>query len=176
MSNYRIHEARGLEVIPSATSSEHDFDFLIGDWTIRNKKLKERLNKCTDWLEFEANHSCQKILKGYGNTEHFSTKFDGVPFEALGLRLFNPKTRLWSIYWADSINVVLDVPQVGSFENGVGRFYADDLFQGKPIIVMFEFEKRNPENPIWRQAFSPDKGETWEWNWMMSFQRNTHRR
>ena len=47
----------------------------------------------------------------------------------MALRLFNPKTRLLSIYWANSVTVVFDVPQVGSFENKLGRFYARDSFE-----------------------------------------------
>jgi hypothetical protein len=30
---------------------------------------------------------------------------------------------------------------------------------------MFRWDKRDPEHPIWSQAFSPDNGKTWEWNW-----------
>ena len=42
--------------------------------------------------------------------------------EGMSLRLFSLKTRLWSIYWASSEIVELDVPQVGSFENKIGNF------------------------------------------------------
>jgi hypothetical protein len=67
--------------------------------------------------------------------------------------------------------VVLDVPQVGSFDGDVGRFYAKDLFEGNPIIVVFQWDKTNPDSPIWSQAFSPDNGAKWEWNWYMTFSR-----
>ena len=173
MSQLSFNSTGDLEIIPSATSSENDFDFLMYKWTIHNRKLKTRLNDCTEWLEFEAVHECRKILNGFGNIEEFKTEFDGVPFAAAGFRLFNPKTRLWSIYWADSKAVVLDVPQVGSFDGSVGRFYAKDVFEGKPIIVMFNFDATNPENPVWSQAFSPDNGKTWEWNWYMTFSRRS---
>jgi len=106
-----------------------------------------------------------------GNTDSFQTKFDSVPFEGMTLRLFNPKTKLWSIYWADSNVVVLDVPQVGSFENKIGRFYAKDVFEGKEIIVKFKWDATDPDVPVWSQAFSADNGATWEWNWYMTFER-----
>ena len=35
------------------------------------------------------------------------------------LGLFNPKNKLWSIYWADSNQGVLQPPVLGSFENNV---------------------------------------------------------
>ena len=86
-------------------------------------------------------------------------------FEGLTLRLFSPKTRLWSLYWVATNSGVLDPPVVGSFENNVGHFFCKDTFNGKPIIMMFRWDARNKDRPIWSQAFSTDNGKTWEWNW-----------
>jgi hypothetical protein len=169
MSQLAFNSRGELEIIASKTSSQNDFDFLMGNWKIHNKKLKARLNNSTEWLEFEATLECHKILNGFGNADQYTTAFNGVPFQGAAFRLFNPKTRLWSIYWADSNVVVLDVPQIGSFEGHIGRFYAKDVFEGKPIIVVFQWDKTNREAPTWSQAFSPDKGKTWEWNWYMTF-------
>ena len=55
-------------------------------------------------------------------------------------------------------------PVVGSFENGVGHFFARDTFEGKNIIMVFRWDARNPRLPIWSQAFSTDDGKSWEWN------------
>jgi hypothetical protein len=160
-----------LNIIAAATSSPDDFDFLVGKWRIDNRKLNERLADCDEWTEFKASGECRKILNGFGNTDSFITDFDGKKFEGTALRLFNPRTRLWSIYWTDSTTVVLDVPQVGSFENEIGEFLARDLFDGKAIIVKFRWDATNPEKPVWSQAFSADGGKTWEWNWFMTFYR-----
>ncbi|MBA4183266.1 MAG: hypothetical protein H0X49_04550, partial [Acidobacteria bacterium] len=54
-----------------------------------------------------------------------------------------------------------------------GKFYARDVFQGKDIIVLFNWDKTNPDVPIWSQAFSLDNGKTWEWNWYMTAYRQT---
>ena len=162
-----------MEILASETSSHEDFDFLIGGWKIHNRKLNTRLNNATEWVEFDARCECRKILNGFGNVDQFLTEFDGVPFAGMSLRLFNPQTRLWSIYWADSNLVTLDVPQVGSFDGDIGRFYAEDFHAGQPIVVVFKWDKSNPNVPVWSQAFSPDKGETWEWNWYMTFERQT---
>ena len=173
MSQVAFHTRGDLEIIASKTSSHKDFEFLIGNWKIHNRKLKTRLNNCTEWLEFEATGECHKILNGFGNTDQFTTEFNGVPFQGATFRLFNPKTRLWSLYWADSNVVVLDVPQVGSFEGHIGRFYAKEVFEGKPIIVVFQWDKTNADAPVWSQAFSTDRGKTWEWNWFMTFSKKT---
>ena len=171
MSQLPFNSTGELEIVASNTSSREDFNFLIGRWKIHNRKLKTRLNNDDEWFEFEATCECRKILNGFGNTDQFLTEFDGVPFEGAAFRLFNPHTRLWSIYWADSNLVTMDVPQVGSFNGNIGRFYAQDFYAGKPIVVVFEWNKTNPDVPVWSQAFSPDKGETWEWNWYMTFER-----
>jgi len=160
-----------LEIVASKTSSPEDFDFLVGKWRVHNRKLNKRLADCKEWTEFEARGECRKILNGFGNTDSFKTEFDGKPFEGMTLRLFNPNAKLWSIYWADSNVVVLDVPQIGSFENRIGEFYARDVFEEKPVIVKFKWDATDAENPVWSQAFSADEGKTWEWNWFMNFSR-----
>jgi hypothetical protein len=162
----------GLLLIHAAAgSSRHDFDFFKGNWRIRNKKLKSRLNNCTDWIEFEATGKMEIILLGMGNTDNFFATLDGKPFEGRTLRLFNPQTRLWSIYWADSNHGILDTPVKGSFENNTGQFYAADFFDGQPILVKFQWDKTDPDHPVWSQAFSADEGKTWEWNWFMHMER-----
>lgn len=169
MKEKLLNSDGNLTVIASGNSSPADFDFFVGRWKVHNRKLKTRLNDCTEWTEFESLLECRKILGGFGNTDSFQTAFDGKPFEAMTLRLFNPQTKLWSIYWADSNVVVLDVPQVGSFENKIGEFYAKDVFENKEIIVKFRWDATDAETPVWSQAFSADEGESWEWNWTMTF-------
>ena len=104
-----------LVILPSSTSSKHDFDFFEGKWKLRNKKLKSRLCKCDEWIEFDSTQEMYRILNGLGNIDNFLANFDGEAFEGMTVRLFNPATKLWSIYWADSNNGKLDPPVVGSF-------------------------------------------------------------
>ena len=95
----------------------------------------------------------------------FSAAFDGEQFEGIAIRLFNPQTKLWNIYWADSNAVSFDPPMVGSFEGNIGKLYCKDTFNEQDIIVHFHWDKADIDNPIWSQAFSIDNGKTWEWNW-----------
>jgi hypothetical protein len=160
-----------IAIAPGATSSAKDFDFLHGKWSIKNRKLRSRLNGCTDWDEFDASGECRSILNGFGNIDNFLTTIDGRAFEGMTLRLFDPSTRLWSIYWADSNAVQLQVPQVGSYDGDIGTFLARDTFEGKDIVVKFNWGKTDRDKPVWGQAFSDDAGATWEWNWYMYFSR-----
>ena len=157
------------KVTASATSSQSDFDFLVGKWKMHNRRLNKRLEDCKDWTEFDSSDENFKILGGNGDMDTYSTTEmpgqEGKLFEGVTLRLFNPKSRLWSLYWVASNVGVLDPPVVGSFENGVGHFFAKDTFKGKNIMVMFRWDARDKDRPVWSQAFSPDNGKTWEWNW-----------
>jgi hypothetical protein len=164
---FQILDNGDIQNIPSPTSSKTDFDFYEGSWNIHNKKLKTRLNNCNEWIEFDAKQTMNTILNGLGNIDHFFATFDGKPFEGLSLRLFNPETKLWAIYWADNNTGVLQPPVYGSFYGNLGIFVDKDKFNGKDIIVKFEWDKSDKENPIWRQAFSDDNGKTWEYNWYM---------
>lgn len=162
-----------LIITPSPTSSKHDFDFYEGKWKLRNRKLKSKLANCSEWMEFESTQEMYRVLKGIGNIDNYLATFDGVPFEGMSIRLFNPNTKLWSIYWADSNEGRLDPPVVGSFENSIGHFFTKDIFNGKEILVVFRWDNIDKENPIWSQAFSADNGKTWEWNWYMYFSKIT---
>jgi len=161
-------EKGDLKITASATSSPSDFDFLVGKWKMHNRHLNKRLENCKDWTEFDSSDENTKILGGNADMDTYSTtQFpgqNGKLFEGLTLRLFNPKTRLWSLYWIASNTGVIDPPVVGSFDNGVGHFFGKDTFKGKPIIVVFRWDARNKDRPVWGQAFSADKGKTWEWN------------
>jgi hypothetical protein len=162
-----------LIINPSPGSSKNDFDFFEGKWKLHNRKLAARLSGCTEWLEFESTQEMYRVLNGIGNIDNFLATFDGEPFEGMSLRLFNPQSRLWSIYWADSNRGRLDPPVVGSFDNDVAHFFAKDDFNGKEIVVVFRWDIRNKEKPVWSQAFSDNNGESWEWNWYMHFSK-TH--
>lgn len=154
-----------LLINASPTSASADFDFLLGKWKLRNSKLRCRLNGCTEWSpEFESFVENEKVLGGLGNIDKYYENVSGAPFHGLAVRLFDRKTRLWNIYWADGSGNVLDAPVTGSFDHGVGHFFGRDSYQGKAIIVLFRWDVRNPQLPVWSQAFSADNGKTWEWN------------
>ena len=144
-----------------------DFDFWLGEWTIHNRRLRERLAGSEDWEEFAAHGTAWKILDGHGNADEFRTDYDGG-FAGMSFRFFDPATRLWSIYWADSRRPgLLDPPVLGSFDGDGGVFEGDDTFDGRPIRVRFTWSGVTTGAPRWEQAFSADGGATWETNWVM---------
>jgi len=153
-------------------SSAADFDFLIGEWSVRHRRLRERLKGSTEWDEFLGTTSCRKILGGTGNSDDNHLELPGDPYEAMTVRTFDRKNGEWSIWWFDGRHPgSLEPPVKGRFVDGLGTFIARDTFQGVPIIVRFHWDARNPAAPRWEQAFSNDDGASWELNWTMAFSR-----
>ncbi|WDE06828.1 DUF1579 domain-containing protein [Thalassomonas viridans] len=153
-----------------AAGAPGDFDFAIGEWTVKHRRLKERLTGCHEWIEFEGEMSTEKILGGYGNVEDNQLYFPEGSFRAIALRSYNAETKLWSIWWLDGrFPDALDTPVVGKFSEGVGLFFADDMLDGKPVKVRFTWNAQQAERPRWEQAFSVDNGQSWEINWTMEF-------
>lgn len=151
----------------------HDFDFLHGRWRVHNVRLARRLAGNHDWQEFGATGVCAPIIGGLGNLDSFDCPAfaDGQPLHGATLRLFDPKTRLWSIYWTDSRSGRLEPPVVGRWEGRRGVFSGDDTFEGRTIRVRFDWEHDGAGHATWAQAFSADGERTWETNWRMVFTR-----
>ncbi|MFC5741159.1 DUF1579 family protein [Dyella tabacisoli] len=149
----------------------HDFDKFFGTWHSKQRRLKERLAGNNQWIEFEGSQTVRPVLNGHGNmTDNVFTMPDGVIYSGVTLRAFDPASQTWSIWWLDGNRPTqIDVPVVGSFENGIGTFYANDTFNGKPIKVRFRWLNITATTLQWEQAFSPDGGKTWETNWIAYF-------
>jgi hypothetical protein len=154
------------------TDASTDFDFQIGSWDVKHRRLNERLVSCTDWEEFDGTCTMAKVLGGNGNIEDNVLHISSGTYGAVALRSFDSKTQTWAIWWLDARSPhSLDVPVIGSFDGGVGTFYANDTFNGSPVRVRFLWLKTDLSSPRWEQAMSNDDGKTWETNWTMDFQR-----
>ena len=148
------------------------FDFFVGTWQVKHRRLKERLCNSQEWQEFVGRCSMHKILGGLGNFDDNWLDLPGGAYCAATLRTFDIETGLWSIWWLDGRQPgQLDTPVRGGFENGIGTFYADDTLNGQPIRVRFQWAVPQPDQPHWEQAFSSDGGQHWETNWEMDFVR-----
>jgi hypothetical protein len=154
------------------SSAPRDFDFVIGDWQVTHRRLKERLVNCQEWIEFDGEMSTQKILGGFGNVEDNLLRFPEGEFRAAALRSYDATSESWSIWWLDGrFPDRIDVPVVGRFKDGVGTFFAKDVIAGAPVTIRFIWSQASADELRWEQAFSPDDGRTWETNWTMSFLR-----
>jgi hypothetical protein len=149
-----------------------DFDFLLGRWTVRNRRLKERLKGCTDWEEFPSTCRARPILGGLGNMDEFTLERASGQVLAVTVRLYDPSSGEWSIYWAASTGRGrFDPPMVGRFDGPRGEFFSHEVFEGRHIFSRFIWTVEGPEACRWEQAYSADGGKSWETNWTMEFTR-----
>jgi len=156
------------------TGHEHDWDWLVGRWNVRHRRLKERLTGSTQWEEFAGSSVTWTTMGGLGTADDNVIELPGGTYRAMGIRAFDPKAGQWSIWWLDARNPTkIEPPVHGGFKDGLGIFEGDDTLRGKPIKVRFRWTNITPTSAHWDQAFSPDGGATWEVNWEMDFQRVT---
>ena len=156
---------------PTGRDGSHDFDFQTGRWRIQNQRLKERLKSSTEWETFEARGEAQLLPSGLGNMDSFMTEH-WPGYVGMSLRLYNPRTRKWKIYWASNRIDGFEPPVEGCFDaNGVGVFEGHQELDGRPILARFTWSQITRTTARWEQDFSPDEGKTWEKNWIMTMTR-----
>jgi hypothetical protein len=125
------------------------------------------LSGSTKWIEFDGTSVTRKVWDGHAQLEEFETDGAAGHIEGLTLRLYNPKSRQWSLYWANTKDGSMGgPPNVGEFREGVGNFYCMDTFNGKMVLVKYEWSKITPTSAHFEQSYSEDGGKTWEANWI----------
>ncbi len=145
---------------------QHDFDSLIGSWKFHLKRRVNPLTGSNTWVEFEGTGVCYKIWDGRAQLDTVELDSPNGHIEGLTVRLYNPQSHQWRLYWANSKVAVMDPPQVGEFKNAVGDFFAQDTINGRTILVRFEWSRMDTNSPHFEQSFSDDGGKTWEVNWI----------
>jgi hypothetical protein len=155
---------------PSQANAEndgqHDFDPLIGSWKYHLKCRMHHLTGSTTWVELEGTGVCYKLWNGRAQLDTIEVDGPTGHIEGLTLRLFNPHSRQWRLYWANSKDGAVAVPQIGQFKNGHGEFYAQDELDDKSIFIRYDWTKLETDCPHFEQSFSDDGGKTWEVNWV----------
>lgn len=166
----------------------HDFDFIYGKWRMPNHRLKKRLAGSHEWDDFVTCDEGSPLPGGIGDIDYWKASY-WKDFVGVTVRTYDPKTDLWRIYWVDNkfSAGVIEPPVAGKFNGNVGIFEGPDTFNGLPILVRFTWtvnlkepqalasweQVMNPKGlPVvakWEQAFSTDKGKTWETNWYNEF-------
>lgn len=151
------------------TNGMQDFEFLYGQWLVRNRRRRTRLTGADDWDVFDSIQKCWPLLNGLGNVDEYLC--DDCGHLGATLRFFDPQSRRWTMNWVSSRDGLMQPPLQGAFKDNVGEFYGEERFDGRLILVRFQWDKSEPEAPRWEQAFSADGGSSWETNWEMDFTR-----
>jgi hypothetical protein len=159
------------EEAPATQSLSHDFDFEFGAWTVHLSRLLEPLTGSSKWVEYKGTSVVRKVWNGRANLGELEVEGPAGRIEGLSLRLFDPQSGRWNIHWASSRDGALGEAMVGGFRDGVGEFFDQEMYGGRPIEVRFIFSDITPTSFRLEQAFSDDGGTTWEANWIARFER-----
>ncbi|MEP6495417.1 MAG: hypothetical protein ABJF01_22210 [bacterium] len=150
---------------------QHDFDFEFGNWKTHIRRLQRPLTGSNTWIDYDGTSVLRTVWNGRANIGELEVSNAASRIEGLSLRLYNPESHQWSIYWSNSRDGVLGTPMIGRFENGRGEFYDQESFEGAAVYVRFIFSEITPTSFRLEQAYSADGGKTWEANWIAAFTR-----
>ena len=160
-----LQGAQAAPAAPAPTGKPGDFDFLSGEWTIKNRQLKNGA-----WDSFDGEATVHGILAGIGSVEEL--RIPARNFSGMGLRLLDVERKLWADHWVNARSGVLTPPPTwGSFVGGVGTWDAEDKDGDTPVIYRGVWDQITPRSCRWYQASSRDGGKTWVENWVMHWTR-----
>jgi hypothetical protein len=145
---------------------QRDFEPLLGHWNYHLKQRLKPLTGSTQWIYLTGNGHCTPLWHGHAQLDTLNVEGSTGHIEGLTLRLYNPKTQEWRLYWANSKDGLIVAPQIGQFKAGHGEFYAQDTLEGKSILVKFDWSALTASSPHFEQSFSNDGGKNWEVNWI----------
>jgi hypothetical protein len=142
---------------------QRDFEGLLGRW---NFHLKVRSKPgSTQWIDYTGPGECIPLWHGRAQLDTINL-VGPKHIEGLTVRLFNPKTHEWRLYWANSRDGLVVVPQIGQFKAGHGEFYAQDQDgDDKTYLNKFDWSAMMSK-PHFEQSSSYDGGKSWEISWI----------
>ena len=148
----------------------NSFDFLVGDWKVRHRRLRNPLTGSSAWYELEGTACSQVLFDGAISIDEML--FPTFRNRGLSLRLRNPVDDTWTIYWVNSTDNRLEPPVVGRWDqNGEFTAQGPDEYAGGPILASYHWSDITKNAAQWEQAFSIDDGDNWEQNWVMHWTR-----
>lgn len=148
-----------------------DFDFLIGQWSVMNTRLKNWLCGCSDWVQFESQHIEKRHSLGPGNFAVHQYVYNHALYERSVLRKFDDRYQFWEINRMDQMSALALQSLKGTFWKNKGSFISKGILNEQDVLVGAEWTKVTSNFAYWEQSISNDNGATWELTWVMDFKR-----
>jgi hypothetical protein len=165
---------QSASALPQATrDGGRDFDFELGTWRTHLRRLEAPLTGSSTWVEYEGATTVRKVWDGRANLVELDVKGPSGRIEGLSLRLYNPRSRQWSLNFASSASGMMSPPVFGRFRDGRAEFLGQELIDGQAILVRFVITPITTDSIRFEQSFSDDGGTSWELNWIATDTRAT---
>lgn len=99
----------GAAPAPERLEGNGDFDGLVGDWTMHNRRLRKILAGSKEWYEFTSTSSTRAIFGGRGQVDEYEADLPEGKGHISGLtvRMFEPAAKKWRLYWANANRGIL---------------------------------------------------------------------
>jgi hypothetical protein len=152
---------------------QHDFDFDLGKWKTHSSRLLHPLTGSSEWVEMDGVTVVRPIWGGRANLAEYKANGPVGQVELLSLRWYNPAAHQWYLDFATPNVGALGIPGAGEFKDGRGEFYDQENIGGKSILVRFSIWGITATTAQSEQAFSADRGRSWEVNWVNRYTRDT---
>ena len=140
---------------------QHDFDFNFGVWKTHIKRMLDPLSGSAESMEMNGTVTVRKVWDGRAQLEEIEADGPKGHWEGTTLFLYNPEAHQWSQTFADSRTGTLELPQIGAFKDGRGELYAQDIVNGRAILVRAVWSDIKPDSHHFEESFSDDGGKTW---------------
>lgn len=151
------------------------FDFWIGEWSIRQKILKAD----GKWFEAAAETVVTSTLEGCALIENWSGEvlffWEGMTapekIKGFSVRFFDPKSKKWIIHWMDTRNRQFNAFE-GNFTDGKGEFFRTvKTADRKETLARITFSDITKTSVHWELAVLADNAKTWQTLWVMEMKR-----
>lgn len=152
-------------------SLAHAMDFDFGKWQTHSSRLTHPLSGSTEWKDMDGFTDVKPIWGGKGNIADYKGDGPAGPVELIAIRTFDPTTNQWYLNFSHPNTGTVDVPGIGTMEEGKLVFYDQETLNGKRIWVKFSIWGITPDTAQSEQAFSVDAGRSWETNWVNHYTR-----
>ncbi|HEY1605783.1 MAG TPA: hypothetical protein VGF77_09325 [Allosphingosinicella sp.] len=146
----------------AARDGRHDFDFHFGIWTTHIARRAHPLSGSDAMVRLTGTVAVRKVWDGAAQLEEIEADGPAGHWEGMSLFLYNPASRQWSQSFIGAASGTLGAPLVGSFANGEGRLYAQDVFKDRAILVRGTWSGISADACRYEEAYSTDGGRTWE--------------
>ncbi|MBF5043315.1 hypothetical protein FGE12_13035 [Aggregicoccus sp. 17bor-14] len=151
---------------PPAPKAARAFDFENARWKTRISRLMQPLSGKKDWAQYDATTDIQPIWGGQGNIVHIVGDGPRGHLELMGIRLFQPSSGQWHLWFAHTQGGLALPPLVGEVKGGQAALYDQEELEGRPVWVRISVKATGPDTVLSEQAFSADHGKTWETNFI----------
>jgi hypothetical protein len=159
-------------VLALVVAQSHSFDYQFGTWKVHVSRLLRQPSGATRWVTYDGTHTVTPLWHGHANIGVLEIHGSAGSIEGMQLRLFDPSSARWSLWFASSTDGALQSPSIGSFRDGIGDFRNTETIGEKTVLVRTLTTIDSPTSYRDTIARSTDNGKTWTPVWIATYEKS----